>query len=321
MTLHSYDSYVPAGVAAALSEFEKEFTYPLGPACRFRISHGDDYLGFARTMGDATLLVTADDGEITGGIARVKKALGLRGDPGGPVVIKSVHYLCDLKVRSEHRGSLVLSRLIRETKRQIEAGDTLACYSVVMGGTGRLPTDYTGRLGVPKFDKLADITILRLAAGDSGGKSTSCRIADLTEIRRVREEIASAGYHAPVRERQGGSLMPPVHLITASGDACGILEDTRRVKRLVLDSGEELVSAHLTALCYRTPEAAALLLREAVELARSFGCPAVFTAVPSARMPELRPCLAGLEVVEAPAAVFGVGLERGVEWWIDTVEI
>src|SRR5687768_13542278 len=126
MTLHSYDSHIPAPVAAGLSEFEKEFTYPLGPACRFRISHGDDYLGFARSLGDATLLVTADAGEITGGIARVKKALGLRGDTGGPVVTAFVHYLCDLKVRSECRGSLVLSRLIRETKRQIEASDTLA---------------------------------------------------------------------------------------------------------------------------------------------------------------------------------------------------
>jgi hypothetical protein len=300
-------------------EFEREFTYPLGHGCRFRISHGEDYLGFFRSMGEATLVVTEDMGRITGSIARVQKRL--RNGTGGSVVEIAAHYLCDLKVRADCRGTLVLPRLIRETKRQIEASESLACYSVVMSGTGRLPTDYTGRLGVPKFEKLADMTILRLAAGDSGMKSMTSRIVSPLEILAVHEGIELSGYQSAVQGLPGRSLSTPVHLVAGNGDACGTLEDTRRVKRLFLDSGEELITAHLAGFRYKTPRAGGLFLAEAVEFARSAGFPAVFTAVPSCRIESLRPYLGCLDVTEAPAMVYGVGLESGAEWWLDTSEI
>ena len=319
MSLHSYSSGIPDDASAALSEFEREFTYPLGLGCRFRISHGDDYLGFFRSMGEATLVVTADMGRITGSIARVKKRL--RNGTGESAVEIAAHYLCDLKVRADCRGTLVLPQLIRETKRQIEASESLACYSVVMAGTGRLPTDYTGRLGVPKFEKLADVTILRLAAGDSGGKSMTSRIVSPSEILAVRESMELSGYQSAVQGLPGRSLSTPVHLVAGSGDACGTLEDTRRVKRLFLDSGEELITAHLAGFRYKTPRAGGLFLAEAVEFARSAGFPAVFTAGPSSRMEGLRPFLGCLDVTEAPAMIYGVGMERGMEWWVDTSEI
>ena len=82
-----------------------------------------------------------------------------------------------------------------------------------------------------------------------------------------------------------------------------------------------MVSAHLTSFCYGSPQAAGVLLRDVVDLADAAGCPAVFTAVPSGRMDELRPFLVGMEVTEAPAMVHGIGLERGMEWWMDTAEI
>ena len=83
MKLESHQSRIPESTAAALEEFEQEFTYPLGEGCRFRISHGGDYLRFFRAMGEATLLVAARDGEITGSLARVERNLILRKEPGG----------------------------------------------------------------------------------------------------------------------------------------------------------------------------------------------------------------------------------------------
>ena len=321
MSVHCYRSLIPDHASAALAGFEREFTYPLGLGSRFRISHGDDYLGFFRSLGEATLIVTEDRGSITGSIARVKKGLRLQGATGESEMLIPAHYLCDLKVRASSRGTLVLPHLIRETKRQIEASESLVCYSVVMAGTDKLPTDYTGRLGVPKFERLADVTILRLAAVNSVGKLMTCRTASSPEILAVADEIGLLGYRSVVRDHAGSSLSTPVHLVAGNGDACGTLADTRQVKRLFLDTGEEIISAHFTGFRYRSPKAGGLLLTEAAEFARSAGSPAVFTAVPSRRMERLRPFLAGLDVTEAPAMVYGVGLESATEWWVDTSEI
>lgn len=319
MRIVSLFQVVPSTMAGALSEFEEEFNYPLGSACRFRISHGDDYLGFFRAMGEATLVVAEDGGEISGAIARVRKEKNFR--DGNSVETLAAHYLCDLKVRADQRGRMVLPRLFRETKRQIEASDSQACYSVVMAGTGRLPTDYTGRLGIPKFDHLADITILRIAGGGGSGRTPECRVVDAAEFSAVGKSMKLPGYQSPTRASTGRSLSTPVHLVSGEGDACGIIEDTRRTKRLFLESGEELMSAHLTAFRYRDPSAAGALLHGAVELARMAGFPAIFTAAPSGGLEVLLPFLRGLDVTEAPATVFGIGMKPGMDWWVDTAEI
>lgn len=321
MKVESHVSRVPESAAAALEEFEKEFTYPLGDGCRFRISHGGDYLGFFRAMGEAALVTVSDHGKITGSLARVRRNLILRTEPGRDARLSPCHYLGDLKVRVDCRGGGVLARLFRETKRQILASDTHACYGVVMGGTGRLPTDYTGRVGVPAFEKLAEITILRLTSGAPDRAAMSCRVVTADEMHAVVERMGLAGYRCGAVEQRCRSRMEPVPLVAGEGDACATLEDTRLVKRLFLDSGGEMVSAHLSSFQYRTEEAAGSLLKDAVERAGEAGCPAVFCAVPTGRMETLRPWLAGLEVTEAPATVYGVGLEQGMDWWMDTAEI
>lgn len=321
MRVESHLSRVPGDAAAALEEFEREFTYPLGTGCRFRISHGEDYLGFFRAMGEATLVTVSGGGKIAGSLARVRRHLVLRTAPDAEARTSPCHYLGDLKVRAECRGGTVLARLFRETKHQILASDTHACYGVVMGGTGRLPTDYTGRVGVPGFENLGGITILRLASGDAGGGAAACRRVDADEMLAVVDRVAMAGYQCGTADRRGRSLMEPVHLVAGEGDACATLEDTRRVKRLFVDSGEELVSAHLGSFRYRSEEAAGSLLGAVVAMARESGYPAVFCAVPEGRMKTLRPWLTGLEVTEAPATVYGVGMQRGMEWWMDTAEI
>ena len=214
-----------------------------------------------------------------------------------------------------------MSRLFLEAKRQILASTSHACYSVVMAGTGKLPTDYTGRVGVPVFENLAEITILRLAAGGPARKSMNCRMVDALEMQSASERMGLAGYRCGTVKPQCRSRMEPVHFIAGDGDACATLEDTRLAKRLFLDSGEEMVSAHLSSFQYRSAEAAGSLLKNAMEIARLSGCPAVFCAVPTDRILDLRHCLSGLEVIEAPATVYGIGLQRGMEWWMDTAEI
>ncbi|WP_367874145.1 N-acetyltransferase [Luteolibacter sp. Populi] len=315
MNILRLSGQVPPGMGEALAEFESGFSYPLGSSGRFRISHGADYLPFFRAMGEPEVLMLEDGGSIQGGLARVQRSLELREGQG--TTRRIAHYLCDLKLRTAARGSLVLPRLIRATKQAIESSASVCCYCVVMEGTGKLPTDYTGRLGVPRFEKLGEIAILRIEAG---GEAIS---ADLSpaEFEKLRAAIAPQGFSAPDADASLRSLMEPLPLAIPSGDACGIVEDTRRGKRLFLESGEEMVSAHLSRFACATPRAGAALLRMAAARAGALGMPAMFVAVPQREAAEILSGLAGLKVLLAPAVVYGHALEPGHDWWIDTAEI
>lgn len=315
MKLHRFTEEVPPATGRALAEFEREFTYPLGPTERFRISHGEDYLPFFRAIGDAELLAMEEAGRIVGGIARVRRRLEFRRGDGAMAEASLAHYLCDLKVASAARGTAVLARLIGETRRTIEASDSRACYCVVMEGTGRLPTDYTGRLGVPRFEKIGEVVILRISPG--GSLVRRCRVISMKDFTAIRGRLARRGYTATGGESAHRSWRSPLPLVTPDGDACGMLEDTRRGKRLWLESGGELVSAHLSGFAYATPEAGAELLAAAVGRAEG----PFFVALPVRQWEAMKSLLEGLHFTEAGASVYGHGLESGQDWWVDTAEI
>ncbi len=306
MTLHCLQHLPPEWLGEALERFERQFSYPLGSGQRFRIAHGRDYLPFFQAMGTASVLVVERAGEVMGTLARVERLASL---PGHGTAPKLVHYLCDLKVADGARGSRVLPLLMRETRRQIEASGSLSCYAVVMGGTGRLPTDYTGRIGIPQFEKLGDILVLRVAAGTSEPQTLNSG-----DFPRMDNSIRITGGQHALR-----SLMMPILL--QEGDASAVLEDTRRGKCLWIDGAGELLSAHLARLQFRTiPAAATLLTRAAIEAQRA-GFPAFFTALPRSAWKELQPALHALTVQESEASIFGHDLPSNCDWWIDTTEI
>ncbi len=314
MNLRHFHTAVPPELGAALARFEHEFTYPLGTSSRFRISHGEGYLPFFKAMGRADLALLEDCHRVIGGLARVERRLILQGGESVPA-----HYLCDLKLRAEARGSTALPRLIRETRRLIEESGSVRCYCVVMGGTGKLPTDYTGRLGVPRFENLGEIVVLRLESEERADASSWA--VSHEEFEEVFRDLPRAGYAAAGADRSIRSLMTPLHLITAGRDACGIIEDTRRGKRLFADDGGEMLSAHLSRFAFASPEAGARLLRDAVARALEEGMPALFVALPASKAASVMRELQGLRFTQAPATVFGHALETDRDWWVDTAEI
>jgi hypothetical protein len=105
------------------------------------------------------------------------------------------------------------------------------------------------------------------------------------------------------------------------GLACGRLEDTRRAKRLIDSDGLEMLSAHLACFAWRTPRAGAELIHAARRLTATAGLPALFTAVPEQDLAALETELGDMQEVIAPASVFGVGLQPGLAWNINSSEI
>ena len=303
MNIHSLRETPPEWLGLALERFEHQFQYPLGAGETFRISHGREYLSFFAAMGNATLLVAEQAGAVIGTLVRVERWIEVH---GAETSQRPVHYLADVKISAEARGGRVLSALMLEAKRQIELTGSRSCYSVVMSGTARLPTDYTGRVGIPSFEKIADILILRMAPGKPSQTASTAPAA--TE---VSPDCVVMG-----RRRELRSLMNPIPL---PGSAW--LEDTRRGKRLWMGNGEELMSAHLSSFRFEDASEGARVIESALERAHSLGFPAIFTAVPASRYPALRAALTTVSVQEAPAAIYGHSIDANCDWWVDTAEI
>jgi hypothetical protein len=97
----------PEGWAAGVAALEAEAWYPLGPD-RFRIDHGADYFAFFRRLGALRYYAVEVDGAVVAVGAGVLRRVPVR--PGRPP--RRAWYLCDLKVRPDHRGSHLPLRLL-----------------------------------------------------------------------------------------------------------------------------------------------------------------------------------------------------------------
>lgn len=316
MNLHPLHVAPPPELARALERFEHQFTYPLGPGRCFRISHGDDYPRFFRAMGEAVCFLALRTSRVLGVIGAALRNVLL---PNGTQ--RRTVYVGDLKIDPSVRGGLTLPRLAAALKEWVGTRAT-AAFSVVMDGTPMTPTRYTGRCGIPQFQELGKIAVLRLSAPLTPTVDPDPTWRTTADLGGTCYMHLCAGRYACL----GGfpaerSEIAPLWLMGKNSQACGRLEDTRRAKRLIADDGVEMRSAHLSCFAYQNVSAGASLVREALTHAARLGFPSLFVAVAA---PEAEPfCLALKEtdIVVAPATVFGAGLEPGPLWNINTAEI
>lgn len=315
MNVHTLAAPPLPELALALERFEEQFRYPLGPGRFFRIAHGEDYPRFFRAMGEGICFVAERRGRVLGVIGAALRRLTL---PGGEE--RRVVYLGDLKIDPSVRGGRTLLQLA-EAVRQWAAARAEAAFAVIMDGTPATPDHYTGRLGLPLFYELGKIMVLRLP--------TSQILPDPEErwmTTAVRGEscylrLSAGRYACPGGNPAERSGTEPLWLLEPGGSACGRLEDTSRAKRLITDDGLEMRSAHLSCFAYRDPQAAVELLRVALRHTADRGLPALFVAIAAGEAGELCRQLEGIEVVLAPATIYGAGLQPGPIWNINTAEI
>ena len=179
-----------------------------------------------------------------------------------------------------------------------------------MDGTGRTPPSYTGRLAVPSFVPIAQLSILRITTQLAQPPSEYPPNESSS-----KNGISSAGGNPSLR-----SEMQPQHLAVRS--ACGLLEDTRLAKRLLISPTEELRAAHLSRFSFSDVNDGANLLRQAAHRCAELGIPTLFTAVPPSFAAALLSALGELEIRVATATIFGCGFgSLATDWWLDTAEI
>lgn len=315
MTVHVLRTAPPPELAQALERFEEQFRYPLGPGRFFRISHGEDYPRFFRAMGEGACFVAERDGRVLGVLGAALRRLALPGGGERPVL-----YLGDAKIDPGARGGRTLPRLA-EAVRQWVGSRTEAAFAVVMDGTPALPTRYTGRLGIPPFAELGKIMVLRLPASGipvepADGWSATAERGSACYLHLSAGNYACFGGDAAAR-----SETEPLWLVEPGGRACGRLEDTRRAKRLIADDGVEMRSAHLSCFAYLDRAAGVRLLQVALRRAAGRSFPALFVAIAASEAEAFCQALGEMNVVAAPATVFGTGIEPVPLWKINTAEI
>ena len=325
MNVHRFEDAPPGEIAAALARFERQFTYPLGPERSFHISHGEDYPRFFRAIGGrgraASFVSVGERGEILGtlGVA-LRQVLA----PDKAKITSA--YLGDLKTAPDARRARVLVALSAAAFAWGRQQGAVAAYGVVMDGTPRAPSTYSGRFGIPAFAVAGHVCVLRLPVPPASGGDEEPH-PTTTSVAGVDEEYnrLGTGRYTP----SGGcpaerSEMPAWPMVDGPQRACGILEDTRRAKRLLLDDGSEMVSAHLSKFAYADPAAGASLVRRALDLcARRNLAPALFVSVPAVDAGTFAGLLKDVPgIVHAPATIYAAGLRAGTAAWnLNTAEI
>lgn len=315
MIVHTVTDPPSPELASALMTFEEQFTYPLGTTGSFRISHGPDYARFYRAMGETAVFVAEHDGQVLGTLAGALRRLVA---PSGNEQL--VGYVGDLKILPSARGGLSLLYLARALQTA-NAGRTRSAFAVVMDGTVVLPQAYSGRLGIPAFAELARIAVLHVStAGDPGDDDSPSLRTTATAAAPCHRRWNQGRYAVLAGDPTRRSEFEPTWLMLPDASACGLVEDTRRAKRLITDVGE-MRSIHLSNFAYRGPADGAALIRVTMRLAARNGYPVLFVAVPAADAAAFRRELSLLEPDVATATVYGYGLQPGIAWSVNTAEI
>ncbi len=308
-TVHFLRQPPPGPLGRALVEFEGQFTYPLGANDSFSISHGPEYLTFFQAIGDAVVLVIEDEGRVLGTLAAVIRSLRL---PNGQV--QKVAYLADLKLVREVRFQL--RRYLLAMNEYLTVPSNCG-YAVVMDGTRSTPDRYTGR-SIPSFQPQAKVTVLTLQT--HAGSERDCEVEEARLNQRWAESRPGGGVVPLTGHSQVRSERKPQAL--EWGSACGLLEDTRRGKRLLHTDGSEMRAAHLSRFLFENERDGAALLEQAARRCAREGVPVLFTCLPESAAQRLLPHLRQFQVLPAPATVYGVGFPPDwTEWWVDSAEI
>lgn len=305
----------PPRLAAALSRFEEQFHYPLGPARSFRICHGDDYPRFFRAIGEAACFVAEREGRVLGVLGAALRTVVLPNGAGRRAV-----YLGDLKIDESCRGGRVLPQLAEAARRWAD-GRADGAFAVVMDGTRVTPSRYTGRLGMPLLEELAKVHVLRIETAGFDAFVADAWQASAEQCDACYLRLSLGRHACPGGNTGERSAMAPLPVVAPDGRACARLEDTSRAKRLIADDGTEMSSAHLSSFAYRDARAAADLLKRCLAHAAARGMPALFLSVPAQDGEEILRYLGRARVVTAPATVYGTGLGTGHLWNINTAEI
>ncbi len=293
-----------------LRNFEESFRYPLGENRLFSISHGDDYGRFFRSIGKSRIYAACDGDEILGSLAVVRRPLMLNGHQ------QPALYIGDLKIKQG--AGKVLYCLIKEAHDDNIDMREQPQFGVMMKGTPRKPSDYTGRLGLPQFHNMGEIVILRIP---TKLESMPVELEEITlpEAITLSQELHSEDNILPIGRPAVRSRQTPAAFCLKNKKAVAILEDMLSAKRLFAENGQEIISGHLSSFQYDKPLDGVQLIQGILPEAMKKEYPALFVSIPMADLPVFQKYFS--QAICAPAFIYGRNMEVSNRWQVNTSEI
>lgn len=278
-----------------LSRFEKHFSYPYGSDLRFRIDHGIDYTAFYRSMGTSCTSYFEVNGHIKGIISCSIKEVIVDGRK------IRLGYVGDLKVLPEFQGRRTAFYLIKSIQSYLEAHADIA-YCVVMDGTDKTPSHYTGRVGIPSMQPLFKRYILRIES-DVKFQRQAVHELDIQEGWNLYLNLCKDMEFIESSNVALRSKFDPLWL-SERKSGVGMLEDTLNAKRLMIEDGHELLTSHLSYFNYCDEVSGLSVIKQALQTSRNRGFPAMFVSLSEFQFSELQPILSPIQFELATATVF-----------------
>ena len=316
MKIHELHEPPPPELARAMNEFEAQFPSPLGPHQTFRMEYQGGYLSHFSTMGDGGCWVAERDGRVVGYLGAANVRLWL---PDGSERLAT--YVGEVKLAPEVRRGTLLYRLLRAFF-DWSLPKTKALYSYVKHVTPIKPTEYTGRISMPSFEKAGEATLFRIPIRrESAGKADERLVVTSEKGAGCFRQLTRGRFARPCGDNKDRSEMEPLWLVTSNGFGCGRLEDRLKVCRVLLSDGSERRPAYLSSFAFSSASAGAEVIEAALRWAEQKGYHALYVDMPNRDVAALQQFLQSLEATGTPGAIFVSGLPTGAAWNINSSEL
>ncbi|MCY3885087.1 MAG: hypothetical protein OXG24_09275 [Gammaproteobacteria bacterium] len=304
-----------------LQEFERQFNYPLNANQRFRIEHSFEYERFFRAMGSPVTVVAEKNGNILGVLSATVRTLSL-----SETECENWLYIGDVKIDEASRSRHVLERLFIATQSWVGTKCSKG-YAVVMDGTGVTPHMYTGRVGIPTFRAQQSVKLFAFATKSLKRVATEQEVVKTPDdspqkykhVGSLRERHLAPNWSSTVFSHR--SCMNPVWLSVPRTGCVGLLEDTRRAKRLYDSKSHELLYAHLSNLQYNSINDIVPIIFEAGNLAYTNGNTDLLVAVPARESNRLKEFVDRTEHDVFSSTVYATEKTEGYDLPISSSEI
>lgn len=289
---------IPSLLTQKLSKFEKEFTYPLGQDQSFRIDHGEDYGAFYRSIGDECIFYLEKENRVIGVISTTIKSIKLASGK-----VTSVGYIGDIKLTPSYQKTIAALYLFKSIKPFLEQQAQIA-YGLVMDGTKTLPSQYTGKASIPNFTPISKQYILRF----NTNCTITCQSSEITESTQAwkiyTNFLSKTPHDNEISQYQYRSSIEP-QWMTIENTAIGMLENTRKSKRLYLvENDEEIKSTHLSYFAFNSKASAKNLIINALKKSKELGFPGMFISFNEKNYKRLQPYLEDMDFTLSTATVY-----------------
>jgi len=171
---------------------------PMGGDIAIRSDRFPDFFKLLDRRGPSHVLVAEKDRTIVGSLSANRVEVYVEGSP------EAVHYVGDLKVHPEHRGSGVAAGLLKAMERDLRAaGADLVLCTAAFGNERVLPY-MEGRAGLPRTIALGVFKVTQLLPARRPGRAGAYEIREEPE----RPEILGL-YNDHFRNYQFGPIVRP----------------------------------------------------------------------------------------------------------------